>query len=420
MRPDKAPAVLISHVYGYANKGDWALLDTTCRLILQTFPHSYLYGVCRDPASQALIFPTIYWVRQAGVSTADGWRRKYEVSLQLLWTLCRFSLLSRCTWFKGTATQLLQTFRRADLVIACPGGYLNDASFSIVTNIVHLWLAQRTGQPVLLAPQSVGPVKSAVLRRVLAASLKNVCAVCVRDTYSLRFVLEDLMVPANRVHLLPDMAFTDAEADTSTALVELRALGMANMAFAAATVVGWTFPYSDDPKGANDHYLHEVAAAFKLIYERLGLKTLLLKQVEASPGIEGDDSLMERIFSMASEAVVVSTRNYSPAVFRGVLSRAACFVGSRMHSNIFAVQVGIPVVALAYLPKTRGIMEMLALERYVCDIENVSAESLVETLTTALAHRDDFVRAKGRCAELGAACRERFTALLVASVRDGV
>jgi colanic acid/amylovoran biosynthesis protein len=64
------------------------------------------------------------------------------------------------------------------------------------------------------------------------------------------------------------------------------------------------------------------------------------------------------------------------------------FIGTRMHSNVFALSEGVPLVAIEYRFKTRGIMQMLGLERWVVDIEQVDGPGLIEILEAAWMERD--------------------------------
>jgi colanic acid/amylovoran biosynthesis protein len=52
------------------------------------------------------------------------------------------------------------------------------------------------------------------------------------------------------------------------------------------------------------------------------------------------------------------------------------FIGTRMHSNIFAVSEGVPVIAIGYQHKTRGIMEMMDLEKWTIEINDLEVEQL--------------------------------------------
>ena len=43
-----------------------------------------------------------------------------------------------------------------------------------------------------------------------------------------------------------------------------------------------------------------------------------------------------------------------------------------MHSNIFALSETVPVIAIGYLHKTRGIASMLGMDRWVLDIQTIT------------------------------------------------
>jgi len=59
-----------------------------------------------------------------------------------------------------------------------------------------------------------------------------------------------------------------------------------------------------------------------------------------------------------------------------------------MHSNIFALSQGVPLIAIAYFHKTWGIMQMLGLERWVIDIEAVTPEGLINKLVELWQERE--------------------------------
>ena len=64
--------------------------------------------------------------------------------------------------------------------------------------------------------------------------------------------------------------------------------------------------------------------------------------------------------------------------FSGRLARL--FLGSRLHSNIFTLTEGVPVLAIAYQDKTFGVLRMLGLDEWVVDIRAVEAGQLVDLL----------------------------------------
>ena len=52
------------------------------------------------------------------------------------------------------------------------------------------------------------------------------------------------------------------------------------------------------------------------------------------------------------------------------------FVGTRMHSNIFATSMCVPTTAIAYEKKTNGIMETVGLENYIIEIDDITSSDL--------------------------------------------
>ena len=74
---------------------------------------------------------------------------------------------------------------------------------------------------------------------------------------------------------------------------------------------------------------------------------------------------------------IVKSDDWSPYELKALISNFDGFLGTRMHSNIFATSVGVPTVAIAYEKKTNGIMHMLDLNDYVVEINNISSDELI-------------------------------------------
>lgn len=47
-----------------------------------------------------------------------------------------------------------------------------------------------------------------------------------------------------------------------------------------------------------------------------------------------------------------------------------------MHSNIAAVSLNIPTIAISYSIKAPGIMKMVGLEEYICDFRTMTFQEL--------------------------------------------
>jgi len=389
--------ILITHAYGFANKGDWALLESLIASLRAAFPGAVLRGICRDPVAQVRYFPTVEWSQQVGTSFRKGLARRIENVTGLLAGVGRALSPLRPRVPGEGPRPVPECFVDADLIVACPGGYLEDSNFSILTNCLHLWFGLRTEAPVVLAPQSIGPLKHWFWKTLLSRLLKQAALICVREEISERLVRKELAIDPARIRLLTDMAFYDDTADHESARRIIAGLGLRqDEPFACATVVGWYFPFDADPRRSRQRYVEHFAAAIRKLRERHGLRTLLLKQIHSERADCGDDALIQEVHGLCADSSLCSFEHYPPAVMRGILSQAKVFLGSRMHSNIFALQTGTPVVAIAYLPKTTGIMALSGLIDFVQSISDMDSGSLLLKLEQAMRDSRRFKEAQQR------------------------
>jgi len=96
------------------------------------------------------------------------------------------------------------------------------------------------------------------------------------------------------------------------------------------------------------------------------------------PHVHLDIELGEQIAEKAKEAgPVVLKGDYSTSVLRRIYSEMNIFVGTRIHSDIFALTAGTPVVAIAYeIPKGFGIVSMVEGSDFILDIAKINKEKL--------------------------------------------
>jgi|HigsolmetaAR202D_1030399.scaffolds.fasta_scaffold02532_11 Uncharacterized conserved protein len=410
--------ILVTHVFGYANKGDWILLKSLLDVLEEAFPGAEIRGICRDPDAQALRFPKVKWFKQAGVSVRTGIRRRVENVLGLAKAVADYSIAPVLKGSSDAKGLFGSCFRGVDLVVACPGGYLEDSNVSIITNLVHLHMALSTNAPVVLAPQSIGPFRSNLWAALTGSLLRRVQRIYVREEHSWKTVVERLGVPRQTVELAVDMALYGFESDQARAEEELRKYELTPGSYLAATVIDWYFPKSVDPGAARERYIRALAGVMRRLWTAHGIRTLLLKQVEAAAGVPGDDAVLNAVQNLAGEAVVVPPENYPPEVMQALIGASAAFLGSRMHSSVFAMQQGVPFVGIGYLPKTHGIMSMFGLGDYVCPIEEVSEDILYGMLVSAMSDRERFLSAQASIRHQGGEARAKLIRALTGFVRQ--
>jgi len=384
--------VVVTGICGLINSGDHTQFNSLLRVLREALPKAVIYAVHRNPEEHAEEFPTIKWLEQVGVSRTHNLllRRAINVGGNLA-ALVNIAARMRSAHGLNCAQQLTyKTISHADLVVACPGGYLQDTAPAIVPNLVHLYIANRFRRPLFFAPQSVGPFRYSITSRLVSNLMAKSLAVCTREEISLRYVEQELCIEPAKLHLFPDMAFFDNTTDSAAADQVLTSLGIKpGDRFVGTTLMNWWFPGHPKPREALERYCAEVAAAARHLHRKHGLRTLFLRQVGDLPGVIGDRSLLERMRPLVEDAGIFSFDYHRPEVLRALIKQCVFFWGTRMHSNIFAITQGVPVVAISYQHKTRGIMRMCGLEDYVVDIEKIDCNKLMSLFDRVLMENGD-------------------------------
>jgi colanic acid/amylovoran biosynthesis protein len=349
--------IVFANAFGPSNRGDAALIE---RLVaemkgaLGELPHVML-GIATQTALQQQSVPEIEWIAPpVHASSSAPLRRRIEKALRLgtimLYILSGGRPLVRHLLSNRQRRACLE-LEAADLVVSVPGGFIVDNHPNVLSQLSQLWLAAMRRRPILLAPQSIGPIHSRLLRWITAHVLEQAQMICLREPDSMDFVRNELRLRRPRLVRMGDMAFhnvgSDAEAGARILNDEL-GVG-ANDRFIAATAIDWSFRHAQDRKKRSQSYIEALGHALANAARRYGLKVVLLNQVSA------DLPAARRVAEIVGPAAVVDCVDRTPAELCGMFARAEMSITSRFHSCIFSLLQGTPAIAIAYLWKTTGI-----------------------------------------------------------------
>ena len=360
--------LFVSTVFGFANKGDWELFNSLKRTIEESYGPCKFYGVCKNASIQATKIKGVEWIEQMGSSNKKGIRRM----LNIISGYC--TALYLLLFYPISNHKYVKALKNSDIIIACPGGYLHDANYSIVTLIFNFLLCLRSKKKLIYAPQSIGPIYNPIFRKCIAYILKKADAIFTREKYSYEYCISDLAIPPEKVRTLMDMAFYF----NTTSIPKLQNPLPSN--YVATTLIHWLYPKEEKPGHKYHQYLTAIAKAFEHIVLTSNNDIIILKQIEDFGEDRGDDILFDEIDSYINP-IIKHRIHYiheflSPDEMRGIISKANYFIGSRMHSNIFALSCNTPVIAISYQPKTAYIMQSLGLSKYVINIEHIDSKTL--------------------------------------------
>jgi colanic acid/amylovoran biosynthesis protein len=382
-----AKRILIANVFGALNRGDAALIEMLVNDVMEVFgPETLISGIAFEPEVEERHLPNVTWHERIGKVAVRNLavRRILNVALQCCTALYVLLGCPRGIWFPLPRKQrsAIQAIVDADLVISCAGGYLEDSNPSLLAASVQLLIATYYRRPLVMAPQSIGPIRASIIKRFVAAALRGAQLICVREEISEDFVLKDLRIAKSKVRHVPDLALYHDTVDMPGGRAALNELGLDDGAMIGCSVVSWTFPGHPDRQAAREDYNERLAMLLRMLWERYHRRILVFNQVS-------DDLPVARtIQKLAGDFVVVDTVDRTVPVIRGMICHMDYFVASRFHSCIFALKGSVPTSAFAYLPKSTGIMRALGLEERVYDIASFNPEQVLERIACDLEDPD--------------------------------
>ncbi|GAB4580205.1 MAG: polysaccharide pyruvyl transferase family protein [Anaerolineales bacterium] len=389
--------IYLINVHSFANAGDAALTLVTIQQLEKNFPGSRFTLQLDDLESYTEPYPTtvsLYrWVRGANVGGEPKWNL-----LNLLWLLPG-TLIPVLTyrgfcrpWWGLTSKALratLQAYFDADLIVSKPGGFLYSSGLGLTLWIAVyvMMLAIWAGKPLYIYPQSVGPLKYGWEQALIRWLVRHARIFMVREAISC-LELEKCGVKPDQVRLTIDTAFDFQVAGDAGEWFKARGFPLDQTPVMGITAIQW----SAQSKGfqAQTQYENAIASAARHFIQTYGGKVILFTQAWGPSESQDDRPAARRIaghLTDLTEHLLLLDEPLSPALLKTLYGRMDVFLGTRMHSNIFALSQEVPVLAIGYYHKTLGIMKMLNLQDWVIEIGQIEESALLARFDQLWANR---------------------------------
>jgi colanic acid/amylovoran biosynthesis protein WcaK/AmsJ len=386
--------ILIINIHSSQNLGDAALLNVTLQQFQSNFKSSEI-TLCIDDASssQANLQKVDSLVTWTHPKNSDGTLRWDYGNIFWMLPATLLPILSHRIFHKSilflTPKRIRPTIEgyiRADLVLSEPGGFLYSSGrgISLFLSVYSIALAILAKKPTYILPQSIGPFNHTWERQLVRWVMNRVRLVMVREPISLR-TIKSIGVNQSHVHLVPDLAFALPGSQKQLGKQWLLDLGIDRQderPLMGMTVVNWGEQNKNFTKQVE--YENACTETIKWFINEYNGRIILFPQV-IGPYISQDDRVpAHRIAQQLSEmsrSIYQIKQPLSLELLKAVYSCMDVFIGTRMHSNIFALSEGVPIIAIGYLHKTKGIAEMIGIEELFIDIGQVNGKVLIECLS---------------------------------------
>ena len=383
--------VLIINFHSSLNAGDLALLLATRDLIQQLLPDPVISVSANwpnEPLYQENRFQTVPSLRS--IIHDDGESKP----LSQLWKLIRLLI-----WFHSggkhnpicssgihveNLLELKKAYLEADLIFAAPGNQLYSSGkfgWPYPVTIAAIQLANWYKKPLIVLPQSIGPLHRNWEKRLLFRAYSPAKLIFLRDAISLRLA-DKIGLDRSKVRFGWDLAFRLQPAKPFISHEILRLSGVRSdklkIGITLIPVMGKSLN-----RGDVQNYYQALKQALKKFSQMQNVQLVLFNQV-SGPSLVEDDRVPTKLFFEdlkrdGVDAIFVDD-DLDPEKLKACYGQMDMFVASRLHSGIFSFGMGVPTLFIGYLTKTIGLLESLGMPEIGLDLSNINPEILLSKL----------------------------------------
>jgi len=309
----------------------------------------------------------------------------FSVIKNMLWALIhRYTKLDvkfLSIWHRETIIE----YRDADCVVFCGGQNISDNPIHF-TNLLLIIFGKILGKySMIYANSFLGSFNTIYGQIFVKTVLNKVDLITTREETSKR-ILEHLGVTCP-IFVTADAAFTLSAISIKDAmkLIKHDAVVTGNEIMIGITVISPAYT-SKKSNAEKDEilkkYLDIMAESIDYLIEKFRAQIIFFPQVSI-PIFKDDIPVSMDVFDKIKNKsnVRVLTNEYTPEEMTGMYGCMDFLIGARFHSCILSLSMNVPVIAIEYEGhKARGIMALLGLEDYVCDIDTLTTSELTHKI----------------------------------------
>lgn len=265
----------------------------------------------------------------------------------------------------------LKYYKDTDFVLCAPGG-INMGGFQSWYHLFNLYCAKIFNKPIAYYGRSIGPFpeRTAANRKFKRISLELLhyfSYISIRDKKS-EIEINKLGIP---YYPVLDSAFLETP-HVDIPVEILNQIGENPYVVFVPNILIWHYLYKG--KATKEKVASFYISIMNCLFEFYSnYKIVMLPQTFNSELPEFNDVNFMRMISLIGQdkRVVVISDCYSSDIQQAIIAKSQLLVGARYHSIVFAINNGVPFLALSYEHKIMGLLETLKCEDRVIDISNV-------------------------------------------------
>lgn len=379
--------ITITNAYTWYNKGDAGILLGTVNALKKTYgennieinilsftPEEDKKRYCKDKTIKNVysnvLNPHPYKHTKTGKIIAI-----IKLIIRFLYLLIIMKFNFKTLIKKEKEFELLSS---SDIIIVCGGGFLGGKKIDSFMHLFQMYVNTKFQKPVYVLGTSIEPMTNKIVKKATDSILKKMDHIFAREKITYEYLKS--VVPCKKITLIPDMAFMLEDKNKNFSIID--ELKKKSSQIYGLTVRQWNFPNSKQPEKLMKKYIHALKKCIETEIESNNSSFVFIPQVIVNYASDETVALQlkDALDKKYKDRFIIINDDLSPVEIKALISKCDYFIGTRMHSNIFATSVGIPTIAIAYEKKTNGIMHTVGLDEYVIEMDKITSELLKEKI----------------------------------------
>jgi len=387
--PNLSPKILLVNFHSTMNAGDLGLLISAREFLLRAFPSCEITVSANWPDEPAYrendftVVPSPWSLSglNTNASTFHQLRKFILTSIKLYFSD------SKHVFDDPDVNRLRTAYMEADIIVSVPGNQFYSSGrfgWPFPVSILGVLLADRYRKPLVVLPQSIGPLKRWWERRLLRRAYSSARRILLRDEKSLDLA-EELSLPNEKVSYSPDLALGLQSGDPASALEVLLKAG-ADLARPKLGVTLISKMNRSFDSQAIQNYYEVLEKSLANFARKNSIQLIFFDQVTGPTPVENDSiptaRMVDRLQRIGINAIHINKR-LPPELLKACYGQMDIFLATRLHSGIYAMGMSVPTLFIGYLTKTQGLVRSLKIEADFIDLSDLSeasAQAKLETL----------------------------------------
>jgi len=400
MKESLSKIAILGATFETSNMGVSALTSGALTCVQHAYPKAEIFLL--DYAHEPRIYRLSIGGKEHAVRLANlRFSKRFWLPNNVAWLLL-LALLIRVCPFCFVKKQLLRRnswlreIEATDKFAAISGG----DSFSDIYGLVRLLyvalpqlLVLFLGKPLILLPQTIGPFKRRLSRRIAKFILKRAEIVYSRDLAGVDTTTRLLggSCETAQVRFCNDVAFVMAP--HCPAAVDVVGLPAGLPRPLVGINISGLLANSGYPRkmfGVALDYNGLVVAIIQSIVEKKEASVILIPHVfgqNEDSDVRACEKVYDSLKAKYGGRIGLLHGCYDQHQIKHIIGQCDFFIGSRMHACIAAVTLCIPAVSIAYSNKFIGVMKAVGLEELVADARKEDQGEILRIVEKAYEQR---------------------------------